>query len=177
MKLKSTILIIILLAALFSGCVGGPQATPAPTTQPTNPTPTPSETSITSPSATPLSEVTVSQTPVPTPTPPTTPREKPPVYVDTQNIEPVYLEPGNYSLQGVTVSITNGQTNPLFITAQIVSNGQVLYEKSFVLNQMGSSYGFTDSAQHYITSTNVTLRLQVQGYQPADYIFKVAGKS
>ncbi len=171
MKSKSAILITVLLVALFSGCVGGPQATPAPTTQPT--IATPSETATASPSATPLSEVTVSQTPIPTPS--TTLKESPPIYVATQNIDPLYLEPGNYSLQGVTVSITNGQEKPLFITAQIVSNGQVLYEKSFTLNQMGSSYGFTDSEQHYITSTNVTLRLQIQGYQPAEYNFKVAG--
>jgi PBP1b-binding outer membrane lipoprotein LpoB len=169
MKSKSTILIIILLAALFSGCVGGPQTTPAPTPQPT--TATPSETATTSPSATPLPEVTVSQTP----TPQTTQRESPPLYVATQNIAPVFVEPGNYSLQGISAYITNEQTNPLFITAQIVSNGQILYEKSFVLDHMGSSYGFTDSEQHYITSTNVTLRLQVQGYQPAEYTFKVAG--
>jgi hypothetical protein len=166
MKSKSTILIIVLLA-LFSGCVGGPQTTPAPTPQPT--TATPSETATTSPSATPLSGVTTSQTPQ------ATLRESPPLYVATQNIAPVFVEPGNYSLQGISAYITNEQTNPLFITAQIVSNGQVLYEKSFALDHMGSSYGFTDSEQHYITSTNVTLRLQVQGYQPAEYTFKVAG--
>jgi hypothetical protein len=171
MKSKSTILIIVLLVALFSGCVGGPQATPTPTTQPT--TATPSETATTSPSATPLSEVTVSQTPISTPQ--TTLRESPPIYVATQNIGPVYLEHGNYSLQGVSAYITNEQTNPLYITAQIVSNGQVLYETSFVLDHMGSSYGFTDSEQHYITSTNVTLLLQIQGYQPVEYTFKVAG--
>ncbi len=165
---KHIVLITIFLVGLFSGCVGGPQTTPVPTTQPTIPAATPSAGATTSPSATPLSEVT--QTPVPTL--PTTPL----IYVATQSIEPHYLEPGNYSLQGMTAYITNGQANSLFITAQIISNGQVLYEKSFTLNQMGSSFGFTDSKQHYVTSTNVTLRLQVQGYQPVEYNFKVAGK-
>ncbi len=169
MKSKSSISIIVLLVALFSGCVEGPQATPTPTPQPT--TATPSETATTLPSATPLA--TVSPTPVPTPQ--TTLKESPPLYVSTQNIGPVLLEPGNYSLQGVSAYITNEQTNPLFITAQIISNGQVLYETSFVLDHMGSSYGFTDSEQHYITSTNVTLLLQIQGYQPTEYTFKVAG--
>jgi hypothetical protein len=169
MKSKSTILIIVLLVALFSGCVGGPQTTPAPTPQPT--TATPSMTATASPSATPL--VTAPQTPIPTPQ--ATLRESPPLYVATQNIGPVYLEPGNYSLQGVSAVITNEQASSLFIKAQIISNGQVLYETSFTLNQMGSSYAFTDSEQHYITSTNITLRLQAQGYQPAEYKFKVAG--
>lgn len=251
---KSTLFIVILLAALFSGCVG-PQVTPTPTPTPTS---TPAVTATAAPSATstpvtvtptgksilikldsqrgftpgtqtiqPGDEIvftnydtvtvtlisgdglfvaqtlpyyagyryvfntlgtysfylkenrnltctiTVSQA-IPTPTP--TPSGIPPLpsgflYVQARMIQPAYWGPGNYSLNRVQAQITNEQTSPLSITAQIVSDGQVLEEKSFVLQQQGSGYQLTNDRQHYITSTNVTLRLLVQGYQPADYQF------
>jgi plastocyanin len=119
--------------------------------------------------------ITVSQA-ISTPTP--IPSGTPPLplgflYVQARMKKPAYWGPGNYSLQTVQAQITNQQTNPLSITAQIVSDGQVLEEKSFVLQQQGSGYGLTMDRQHYITSTNVTLRLLVQGYQPVEYPLQI----
>lgn len=257
MKSKSTVLIVIIFAALFSGCVG-PQVTPAPTPTPTA---TPAVTATATPSitATPLPGVTptgksilikldsqrgfipstqtiqpgdeilwsnyytdtvtlisgeglfvaqklqyyagyryvfktpgtytfylkenknltgtiiVSQAIPQTPTPPATPGELPRgfLYVNARMIKPAYWGPGNYSLNRAQAQIYNEQPNPLTITAQLVSDGQVLEEESFVLEQQGSSYQFSNDRQHYITSTNVTLRLLVPDYQPAEYSFQV----
>ena len=91
------------------------------------------------------------------------------IYVDVRMAKPTYWGPGNYSLQRVKVQIINYQINPISITAQIVSGGQVLEEKSFVLEQQGSGYQLSNDRNHFINSTNVTLRLLVQGYQPTDY--------
>ncbi|MCZ7396873.1 MAG: hypothetical protein ABOK23_04205 [Candidatus Methanoperedens sp.] len=259
MKSISTILIVILLAALFSGCVGGPQATPTPTPPPTT---TPAVTATAAPSATatmlpgvtptgksilikldsqrgfspatqtiqPGDEIlwsdydtetvtlisgdglfvaqvlpyyagyryvfktpgtysfylkenknltgtiivspVIPQTPTPLPTIGELPRGF--LYVDARMINPANWGPGNYSLQRVKAQITNEITNPLSITAQIVSDGQVLEEKSFVLEQQGSGYQFSNDMSHFINSTNVILRLLVQGYQPAEYNFTIA---
>jgi hypothetical protein len=174
MKSKSIIVAIILLAVLLSGC-SGPAPKPAPA-----PTIAPSVTVTAAPSvtATPLLKVTptgtVSQAiPTLTPTPSGVPILPSFLYVQARMITPAYWGPGNYSLQTARAQITNQQTNPLSITAQIVNNGQVLEEKSFVLQQQGSSYGLTLDRQHYVTSTNVTLRLLVQGYQPVEYPFQI----
>ncbi len=95
------------------------------------------------------------------------------IYVDARMESPAYWGPGNYSLDALQVQIYNQQNTPLAIKAQIVSGGQVLEEKSFSLDNEGSSYQFTNEKQHYINSTNVTLRLLIQGYQPVDYPFTV----
>lgn len=116
--------------------------------------------------------IIVSPTLAPTPTP--APSGTPPLprgflYVDARMIKPAYWGAGNYSLNRVQAQIYNEQTAPLSIKAQIVSDGQVLEEKSFVLEQQGSSYQFSNERSHFINSTNVTLRLLVEGYQPAEY--------
>lgn len=119
--------------------------------------------------------IIVSQAPAPTPAPQATPRELShnSLYVDARMTTPAYWGVGNYSLDSLQVQIYNQQTTPLSINAQIVSDGQILEEKSFVLEQQGSSYQFTNERRHYINSTNVTLRLLIQGYQPVEYKFKV----
>ncbi len=113
---------------------------------------------------------------VPTPTQTVaTVKELPPnlIYVDARMESPAYWGPGNYSLDALEVKIYNQQNIPLAIKAQIVSGGQVLEEKSFSLDNEGSSYQFTNEKRHYINGTNVTLRLLIQGYQPVDYPFTV----
>ncbi len=110
----------------------------------------------------------------PTPTPSGIPKLPPGfLYVQARMIKPAIWGPGNYSLQTAQAQITNQQPNPLAITAQIVSDGQVLEEKSFVLEQQGQGYGLILDRPHYINSTNVTLRLLVQGYQPAEFTFQI----
>ncbi len=255
MKSKSTILAIILLAALFSGCAAPP---PSPTL---TPTPTPSVIATASPSATatptPVTGVTptgksipvkldsqrgftpstltiqpgdeivftdydtvtvtlisgdglftaqtlpyyagyryvfsttgtysfylkenknltciitVSQALAPTPTSSVTPALSVFVEVQARMQNPAYWGPGNYSFTTAQARITSLQTTPLSITAQIISDGQVLQENSFVLQQQGSGYGLVLDRPHYITSTNVTLLLTAPGYLPANYTFQI----
>ncbi|MCZ7368876.1 MAG: hypothetical protein O8C66_00020 [Candidatus Methanoperedens sp.] len=62
---------------------------------------------------------------------------------------------------------------PLSIRAQIVSDGQVLEEIPFVLENVGSNYQFTNQKKHFIKSTDVTLRLLIQGYNTVEYKFKI----
>ncbi len=110
------------------------------------------------------------QTPLPT-TPPALPPN--PVYIDAQILRPAFWGPGNYSLRSWKAQVFSQRSTPISIKAQIVSDSQVLEEKSFVLEKEGSSYQFTNEKQHFISSTNVTLRLLISGYQPIDYQFKV----
>ncbi len=120
--------------------------------------------------------VTVSPVTAPAPTPIATgPRVLPPnaLYVDARMTALAYWGYGNYSLDSLQVQIHNQQIIPLSITAQIVSDGRILEEKSADLEREGSSYQFANERRHFINSTNVTLRLLIQGYQPVEYKFKV----
>jgi len=113
-------------------------------------------------------------TPAPTPAVPTVKELSPnAIFVDARMTTPAYWAPGNYSLDALQVQIYNQQAAPLIINAQIVSGGQILEEKSFSLDTEGSSYQFANQKRHFISSTNVTLRLLIQGYQPAEYPFKI----
>ncbi len=120
--------------------------------------------------------ITVSQITPPTPTPIITGlKVLPPnaIYVDARMESPAYWGYQNYSLNSLQVQIYNQQTIPLSITAQIINDGKILEEKSAYLEREGSSYQFANERQHYITSTNVTLRLLIQGYQTVEYNFTV----
>lgn len=120
--------------------------------------------------------ITVSPVTPPTPTPVVTgPKVLPPnaIYVDARMEAPAYWGYRNYSLDSLQVKIYNQREIPLSITAQIVSDGQILEEKSAYLEREGSSYQFANERQHYITSNNVTLRLLIQGYQTVEYNFTV----
>jgi len=120
--------------------------------------------------------ITVSPVTAPTPTPMVTgPKVLPSnaLYVDARMTALAYWSYGNYSLDELNVQIYNQQITPLSIIAQIVSDGQILEEKSADLEREGSSYQFANERRHYINSTNVTLRLLIQGYQPVEYKFKV----
>lgn len=116
--------------------------------------------------------VTVSQALAPTPAPSGNPELNVFLEVQARMKTPAYWGPGNYSLTTAQAQVTNLQTTQLSITAQIVSGGQVLEEKSFVLQQ-GQTYGIILDRPHYITSSNVTLRLTSPGYQPAEYQFQI----
>ncbi|VVB88291.1 Uncharacterised protein [uncultured archaeon] len=78
-----------------------------------------------------------------------------------------------YELRLLKVEIHNQLIDTsLSIKAQVVSDGQVLEENSFTLEKQGSSYEFTNQNNHFINSTNVTLRLLIAGYQPVEYKFE-----
>lgn len=120
--------------------------------------------------------ITVSPITAPAPTPTVTgPKVLPynALYVDARMTALAYWDYRNYSLDSLQVQIYNQQTIPLSITAQIVSGGEILEEKSTYLEREGSSYQFANERRHFINSTNVTLRLLIQGYQPVEYKFKV----
>ncbi len=113
------------------------------------------------------------QVTIPTPLPGSTLKELPQntIFVDARMTKPAYWGPDNYELISSQVQIINQRSAPLSITAQIVNSGQVLEEKTFVLENEGSSYSFANDKTHFINNTNVTLRLLIQGYQPVEYSF------
>lgn len=76
-----------------------------------------------------------------------------------------------YGLNSFKVDILNQQNDPLSIKAQIISGDQILEEKSFVLEKLGSRVEFSNEKGHFVNSTNVTLRLLTQGYPPIEYPF------
>ncbi|MGB8216799.1 MAG: hypothetical protein WCE94_05795 [Candidatus Methanoperedens sp.] len=93
------------------------------------------------------------------------------LYVDARMKTPAYWGPEKYELDALQVQIINQRNAPLSITAQIINGGQVLEENKFSLGGEGSSYSFANQKTHFINSTNVTLRLLIQGYQPIEYNF------
>ena len=74
-----------------------------------------------------------------------------------------------YELNWLKVYILNQQNNPLSITTQIISGDRILEEKSFVLDKLESSIEFSNEKNHFVNSTNVTLRVLIKGYPPKDY--------
>lgn len=76
-----------------------------------------------------------------------------------------------YELESLKVQIFNQQNDPLSIKAQILSGDLILEEKSFVLGKVGSSIVFSNERNHFVNSTNMTLRLLIQGYPPIEYPF------
>ena len=74
-----------------------------------------------------------------------------------------------YKLDSFKVQIFNQQNNPLSIKAQILNGDQILEEKSFVLENDGNSIQFLNERSHFVNSTNITLRLLIQGYPPIEY--------
>jgi PBP1b-binding outer membrane lipoprotein LpoB len=163
-QFKSIILVTIVgLAILLSGCVGNQAGTPTPT-----PTVTPTATYTVTATATP----TITATPVemvttPTPTA-TAPMLSGALYVDVRMMTPSNWGNGTYELRSVQATITDVINMPISLKAQIVSDGQILEEQSFTL-QSGSSYNFANGRTHIINSTNVSLWLFAEGYQPTEY--------
>jgi hypothetical protein len=167
-QFKSIILITIIgLAILLSGCVGNQAGTPTPTpivTPTVTPTPTYTVTVTANPTttATPIVMVT-------TPTPiATAPMLNGALYVDARMKKPSNWGNGTYELTSLQATITDVINIPISIRAQIVSDGEILEENSFTL-QSGSSYNFANARSHIINSTNVSLWLLAEGYQPTEY--------
>ncbi len=159
-RINFVILGIVILAV--SGCLQ-----PTKEKVPLQPTPT----------AVPTTTVpaTTIATTVPTPLITPTERELPPgtLYVVARMLKPAYWGDSKYELTALKVTTTNQRNTHLSINAQIISDGQILEDNSFTLEGEGNSYQFTNQRNHYINSTNVTLRMQVNGYQPVDYNFEV----
>lgn len=112
------------------------------------------------------------QTPSPTST---GPKELPAIgiFVEARLLKPAYWSPGKYELSSLKVGVTNQLNQKLTIKAQILNDNQLIEERSFILEHNGNSYQFTNEKNHFINSTNVTLRLLVDGYLPADYPFRI----
>lgn len=166
-QFKSIILVTVIgLVILFSGCVGKQGGTPSPT-----PIVTATPTVATSPTVTTTPTVTVA-TPKPTVTTPIGMLSGA-IYVDARMKQPSNLGNGTYELSSVQVQVSSLVNTPISIKAQFVSDGQIIEEKSFILQSVGSSYSFGIERPYVINSTNVTLRMLAEGYQPSEYIFKI----
>jgi plastocyanin len=97
------------------------------------------------------------------------------IFVETRMLKPVFWNPENYELRSLKIVVTNQINEKLTIKSQILSDNQVLEEKLFILENNGESYHFTNEKKHFINSTNVTLRLLIDGYLPKEYAFKIVG--
>lgn len=158
---KSVILITVIgLAILFSGCVGKQAGTPTPA-----PTATPTVTYTETPTPTATATPVVVTTPTPTAAAPLLYGA---LYVDVRMKKPSNWGNGTYQLTSLQAKITDVINQPISIKAQIVSDGRVLEEQSFTL-QSGSSINFANKISYTINSTNVSLWLMAEGYQPTEY--------
>lgn len=95
------------------------------------------------------------------------------IYVETMMLKPVYWNPEKYELSSLKIVVTNQINEKLTIRSQILSGDQVLEEKVFVLDSNGESYSFSNERKHFINSTDLTLRLLIDGYLPKEYPFKI----
>lgn len=127
-----------------------------------------------------LTDVTPSETDImPTPSPTILQQEifkKLPsgiLYVSNEMKPPVEWGNGKYELKSLNVLLINQQNGRLSIKGQIISEEQILEEKSIILEQAGSSYSYSNEKSYFINNTNVTLRLFIQDYDPIDYMFKI----
>ncbi len=76
-----------------------------------------------------------------------------------------------YRLDSLKVDIEDQINIPFSIKAQILSGGQVLEERAFVLEKQGSIVEFTNDRDHFVNNTEVYLRLIIQGYGQLEYKF------
>lgn len=95
------------------------------------------------------------------------------IFVETRMLKPVFWNPENYELRSLKIVVTNQIHEKLTIKSQILSDNQVLEEKLFTLESNGKSYQYANEKKHFINSTNVTLRLLIDGYLPKEYAFKI----
>ncbi len=156
---------VVGLAILLSGCVGQQAGTPTPA-----PTATATVTSTVTNTVT--ATPTITATPIitiATPTPTSTaPMISGAVSVIARMKKPWLLGNGTYQLQSLQATISNTIGSPISIKAQIVSDGQILEEQSFAL-QSGSLYTYSNKRYYTMNSTNVSLWLFAEGYQPTEY--------
>lgn len=162
--------IIGIAVLLISGCVGtkeGATVTPTATMTPppTIATPTPVSTPVPTPVITPAVTTPVGLKDLPDQT----------LRVQARMLKPGVWPGGKYQLTGTKTEITNQVNVPITITAQIVEGDQVLEEKTFTINTQGGTEIFTNEKTHLINSTNVILRLVIQGYNPYEVKFLEVG--
>jgi hypothetical protein len=157
-----TLIMVIGLAILFSGCAGKHAGTPTPTPTVTT-TATYTVTAIPTITATPIVMVT-------TPTPVATA----PMLFGALTVDAHIESYGNYGsgLWSVRATIMDVTNSPISLKAQLVSDGQIFEEQSFTV-QSGSSYDYVTQKGYPINSTNASLWLFAEGYQPTEY--KIAG--
>ncbi len=169
MNRRITFIILGIVILSISGCL---QSTKENVSVP----PTAGVTSVPTTVPTTVIPATPAATEMPTPqiTPVPTTKELPPgtLYVTARMLTPAYWSTNNYELRAFKVEIYNQGTATLNIKAQVNNDGQTLEERSFSLKGGGSSYQFINDRNHFINSTNVTLRLIVNSYQPVDYPFE-----
>jgi len=136
MKLKSVMLAALLLAVLFSGCIGDKDKV-APTPTPT-PIPTP--------------EPTVAPTPEPTPTETPTPAPTPTERVTSGRVEPIYLM--EYAMAPKTKTIHIGdelrwfnlQENPIDNFVLVSEDG--LWENKTILYGLQFNHTFNEPGNY-----------------------------
>ncbi len=158
------ILGIVILA--ISGCLQS-------TKENASVTPIPGVTAVTTTAIPATPAITASPTLQVTPSPTTNKMPPGTLYVRARMLTPAYWGDNNYVLSALKVDVYSQVNIPLDVKAQIINNGQTLEEKSFSLQKDGSSYQFVNDKSHNISSTNVTLRLIVNSYQPVDYPFEL----
>lgn len=95
------------------------------------------------------------------------------LYVSSEMKTPSYWGEGKYEITNFKVKIINQQYPPVSIKSQVISDNQILEEKSFTLKKDASSYEFYNEKKYFINNTDVILRLYVQNYKPIDYKFKI----
>ncbi len=167
-QFKSIILLMVIgLAILFSGCVGKQAGTPTPT-----PTITPITPTVT-PTATATYTVTATSTVTATPIVMTTtsaPIATAPMLYDSLTVDAHIENYGNYGsgLWSVRATIMDMTNSDIALKAQLVSDGQIFEEQSFTV-QSGSSYDYVTLKGYPINSTNASLWLFAEGYQPTEY--------
>ncbi len=164
-QFKSIILItVIWLVIVFSGCAGNQAGTP---------TPTPTLTPVVTPTATAMYRVTATPTITATPivmvtTP--TPIATASMLFDALTVDAHILNYGNYGsgLWSVRATIMDVTNSPISLKVQLVSDGQIFEEQSFTI-QSGGSYDYVTQKGYPINSTNASLWLFAEGYQPTEY--------
>lgn len=165
-KMKKTIIVLLVVISLFSGCLGEEKTTIKQT---------PVQTPVSIPITTPI--VTQTPTIIDTMTPTAMPTLKElhsgVLYVHTDMEMPRYWSEDKYEIDYIGVEIRNQIDIPIAITAQVVNNGDILEEKSFTLERQGESYTFTNSRRYIVETANLTLRLMAPGYVQKEYPFSV----
>ncbi|SNQ61832.1 hypothetical protein [Candidatus Methanoperedens nitratireducens] len=170
MNRRGTFIIVGIMILAISGCLQS-------TKENVSVTPTPGVTPVPTtviPATSAATEIPTPQIPTPQITPVPTIKNLSPgtLYVIARMLTPSYWGNNNYELRAFKVEIYNQGTAPLNIKAQVNNDGQTLEERSFSLKGGGNSYQFINDRNHFINSTNVTLRLIVNGYQPVNYSFE-----
>ena len=134
MNLKSVMLVALLLAVLFAGCIGDNDKV--------TPTPTPTVTPEPTPAVTPTPEPTPQPTPEPTPTETITLRPPKPIYLDKYA-----LAPNNPTIRvGEALNWINLQKSPMIDFVLVSGDG--LWENQTISYGKKFKYTFNESGNY-----------------------------